>query len=56
MRSGVEQRVRLGSVFLHEDVARLRGRRKFQVRGLLSLPFVLFECSKNENKKASKEV
>jgi hypothetical protein len=53
MRNGVEQSVRFGSLFLHEDVLSLRGRRKFQVRSLLSLPFVLFECSKNENIKAS---
>ena len=51
MRSGVEQSVCSGSVFLHEDVLSLRGSREFQVRSLLSRPFVLFECSKNKNKK-----
>jgi len=56
MQSEVEQSVRLGSLFSDEDVLSLRGSRKFQVWSLLSLPFVLFECSKNENKKASKEV
>jgi len=40
MQSEVEQSVRLGSVFSDEDVASLRGSRKFQVRAFLSLSFV----------------
>jgi hypothetical protein len=39
MRSGVEQRLCLDSLFLHEDVASLRGSREFQLRSFLSLSF-----------------
>jgi len=55
MHRGVEQSVRLGSVFFHEDVAWLRGRRKFYIRSFLSVSFEW--CGLwNYNTKASKGV
>ena len=56
MRSVVERSLSLVNSFLHEDVLSLRGSRKFQVRGFLSLSFEWFGSIKDYNAKASKEV
>jgi hypothetical protein len=53
MRSEVEQSVRLGSVFLHEDVCSLRGSREFQVRDFFCLSFEWFSLIKDYNTKVS---